>query len=195
MVPRILVLAGSLNFSSPASRLANAAQLVLAQRGAEVARVSPLDHPLPMVTDGPNATVVPQIAARLGDMIRHHDAVLISSPSLHDVVPPLLVNLIAWTARASAGERPAQPWRDRIVGLVAAGGVEGEAGPVADQLRRMFGRLDADVIAAQCCIGKSDLAFDEDGWLQDGQDRADLEKTCLQLYERAQAFRKTTRPA
>jgi NAD(P)H-dependent FMN reductase len=189
MVPRILIAAATLDFASPARKLADAAQLLLAQRGAEVTRISPVDYPLPLFEDGVSDRPFPKQGRRLAEMVRSHDGVLVASPSLHAVVPPLVVNLIAWTAT------PGSPWRDRAVALAATAAERDDAGLVADQLRGALGRLGADVIASQCCIGGDASAFDEDGWPRDGRDRDNLNRMCLQLYERSHAFRKNTRPA
>ena len=51
MTPSILVVAGSTRSGSINGKLADAAQLALAQFGGDVTRISLLDYPLPLVNE------------------------------------------------------------------------------------------------------------------------------------------------
>ena len=78
MTVRILVFAGSVRTGSINAKLADAAQLTLAQLGADVTRISLLDYPMPIVSEDLKAEKgIPEDAMRLGRMIADHSGVFI----------------------------------------------------------------------------------------------------------------------
>src|ERR1700733_9618058 len=119
---KILVIPGSLRTGSHNARLAAAGAYELAQAGAEGARVSLGDFPLP-IYDGDLQTKsgVPKHAINLKRMIGAHHGVLIVTPEYNSSVPPLVKNAIDWVSRVQdAHETRGQVFRDRAFALAGA---------------------------------------------------------------------------
>jgi chromate reductase len=88
---KILVIPGSLRTGSHNARLAAAAAYEFAQAGAEVARLSLGDFPLPIYDGDLQAkSGVPKNAVNLKRMIAAHHGVLVVTPEYNSSVPPLL---------------------------------------------------------------------------------------------------------
>ena len=183
MIPKILVLPGSVKSTSVNVKLANAAQLTLAHLGADMTRVSLHDYPLPLVNEDLKAEQgIPEPAINLGRMIAAHDGVFIVSPEYNGSIPPLLKNAIDWISLISSdGDGMLKPWHDRYVALGAAspdrlGGIRSLA-----HLRAVMVDIGAQVISQQVSVPNAREAFDEHGALKDERAAGILDKTCASL--------------
>ncbi len=185
MTPRILVFTGSVKSASINAKLANAAQLALAQLGADVTRISLLDYPMPLVNEDLKAEKgIPEGAMKLGRMIADHSGVFITSPEYNASFPPLLKNAVDWVSLISVdGKRPIKPWQGRYVALGAAsngkfGGIRG-----LDHLRTVMMAVGCQIITEQCSVSSASTAFDEAGRIIDERVEGMLRNTCKSLIE------------
>ncbi|WP_419914727.1 NADPH-dependent FMN reductase [Hoeflea sp.] len=185
MIPRILVFAGSVKSKSINAKLADAAQLTLAQMGADVTRVSLLDYPMPLVNEDLKANEgIPSGAMNLGRLIAASDGVFIASPEYNASFPPLLKNAVDWVSLISEDEgRRLKPWNGRYVALAAAS--NGKLGGIRSlyHLRAVMMAVGTQVITEQCAVGGASSAFDDDGCIVDERTAGILEKTCRSLVE------------
>ncbi len=185
MIPKILVLPGSVKSTSVNVKLADAAQLTLAHCGADVTRVSLLDYPLPLVNeDLKSEKGIPEPAMKLGRMIAAHDGVFIASPEYNGSIPPLLKNAVDWISLISTdGDAVLKPWHDRYVALGAAspgrlGGIRSLA-----HLRAVMVDVGAQVISQQVSVPNAREAFDEHGAVKDERAAGVLDLTCKSLVD------------
>lgn len=180
---------GSLRVGSFNIRLAAAAALELARRGADVTRVSLQDYPLPIIDlDLERSAGVPANAMKLGRMIASQDGILIVSPEYNASIPPLLKNAIDWVGRIRADDRkPFRPWKDRTIALASAsdgrfGGARG-----LSHLRSVLMAVGAQIVTEQCSVAGASKTFADDGSLTDERAEAALAETCRSLIERSSA--------
>ncbi|HET7413909.1 MAG TPA: NAD(P)H-dependent oxidoreductase [Pararhizobium sp.] len=190
MMPKILVLPGSIRSGSFNIRLAAAAATALAGQGADVTRISLEDYPLPIMDqDLQEREGIPENAMQLGRMIAAHDGLFIASPEYNSSIPPLLKNAIDWVSRINSDRgRPFRPWTGRIIGLGAAS--NGRFGGVRClyHLRAVLMSVRAEVITAQCAISGAAQAFDDDGHIIDERARLALDGTCQALIAHCSAL-------
>lgn len=185
MIPKILVLAGSIRSNSVNAGLANAAQLNLAQLGADVTRLSLLDYPLPLVDeDLKSSNGIPDNAMKLGRLIATHEGVFLASPEYNASIPPLLKNAIDWVSLISSdGDVRLKPWQDRYVALGAAS--PGRLGGIRSlsHLRSVMVSVGAQVLSQQVSVGTAKDAFSADGSLLDDRAADNLKRTCKALFD------------
>ncbi len=185
MTPKILVLAGSIKAASVNVKLANVAQLVLAQLGADVTRISLIDYPLPLVDeDLKSLEGIPQNAMKLGRLIASHDGVFLASPEYNASIPPLLKNAIDWVSLIKAdNSKPFAPWQGRYIALGAAS--PGKLGGMRslNHLRSVMMAVGTQIVTEQCSVGGAGSAFDDDGRLTDERTEGMLNKTCKSLVD------------
>lgn len=181
MIPRILVIPG-LPGLSPDGKLAGAAAIELALLGADVTRISPEDHPLPLIGADPAADAMfPAAARRLSDLVAGHDAVLIAMPEINASLPALLKNMLDWTARAPA-HRDVSVWADKPVAVVVASDDPARGDGAAAHLSAILVHLGASMIGEAAVFGVSDEAGEAVGL--DEAKAARLKALCRSL-ERA----------
>lgn len=190
MIPRILVLPGSLRTGSYNVSLAGVAALELARMGADVTRISLEDHPLPIIGQNlETGSGIPANAMKLARMIAGHDGLFVVSPEYNASIPPLLKNAIDWVSRVDRdGKVALEPFRGRTAALGAAsnerfGGVRG-----LYHLRAVLMAVGAQVISEQCVVTAAAGAFDEAGELVDTPAKDALASTCESLIAHARAF-------
>ncbi len=183
--PRILVLSGSIDIDHPASRLADSAQLLRAQRGGDVVRVSLVDYPMPLMgATTVSADEMPPAAASLSQMIRHHDALFLTCPVWNGIPAPLVVNMMAWTLLPPDAHR-LQVWRNKPVAIAAVARRAEEAGPGMAGLLAAFEGADAAVFTVpDAALGRRG-AFDDAGWIRDAAEAAEHQELCNRLWKRA----------
>ena len=185
MSPKILVMPGSLRTDSVNVKLADVAQLKLAQLGADVTRISLADYAMPIVNeDLKNDEGIPENAMKLGRMIAAQDGILIVSPEYNGSTPPLLKNAIDWISLISKdGDRPLRPWRGKYVALAAAS--PGAFGGMRNliHLRSVMVNIGSQVISEQSSVSRAHEAFNEDGTLKDERSSDALERTCKSLID------------
>ncbi|WP_136657918.1 NAD(P)H-dependent oxidoreductase [Nitratireductor sp. XY-223] len=185
MTPRILVFAGSTKSNSINAKLADAAQLVLAQMGADVTRISLLDYPMPIVNEDLKAREgIPMGAMNLGRLIAENEGLFVVSPEYNASIPPLLKNTIDWVSLISDdGGRRLKPWNGRYVALGAASNGKLSGIRCLYHLRAVMMAVGTQVITEQCAVGGASSAFDEDGRVADERAAGMLEKTCRSLVD------------
>ncbi|MCR9137003.1 MAG: NAD(P)H-dependent oxidoreductase [Alphaproteobacteria bacterium] len=185
MIPKILVLPGSVKSNSVNVKLADAAQLKLAQMGADVTRVSLLDYPLPLVNeDLKSEKGIPANAMKLGRMIARHEGVFVASPEYNASIPPLLKNAIDWVSLISSdGDALLKPWQDRYIALGAAS--PGRLGGIRSlsHLRSVLVAVGAQVLSQQVSVSNARQAFETDGSVIDERTAGILERCCKSLVD------------
>lgn len=185
MTPSILVVAGSTRSGSINGKLADAAQLGLAQFGGDVTRISLLDYPLPLVNeDLKKQKGIPENAMKLGRMIAAHDGLFIASPEYNASIAPLLKNAIDWVSLiARDGEKPFKAWNGRYIALGSAS--HGRLGGIRslNHLRSVMMAVGTQIITEQCSVSDAAAAFDEDGRLTDERTAGILNRTCKSLID------------
>jgi chromate reductase len=185
---KILVIPGSLRTGSLNARLAAAAAYEFAQAGAEVARISLADFPLP-IYDGDLQTKsgVPKNAINLKRMIGAHHGVLIVTPEYNSSVPPLVKNTIDWVSRVQdAHEVRGQVFRDRPFGIAAAS--EGRLGGTRSlaALRLILTACRALVVPNQLALSFASEAYDDMDRLKHPADVEALNALVRQLIDVSQ---------
>jgi chromate reductase len=190
MTVRILVFAGSIRTGSLNARLASAAQVSLAQHGADVTRISLQDYPMPLVNEDLKAeSGIPESAMRLGRMIAAHDGVFIASPEYNASIPPLLKNTVDWVSLIRKdGEQPLKPWQGRYVALGAAS--NGRLGGMRClyHLRAVMMGAGSQIVTEQCSVAHAASAFDDEGRIIDERTDGILQKTCKSLIDHCRFF-------
>ena len=180
---RILVFAGSIRSGSFNVALAQAANKVLAEMGAETTMISLGDYALPLVDeDLKSDRGVPENAVKLARRLAAHDGLFIASPEYNSSIPPLLKNAVDWISLAP---RDIKPYAGLTVALGAAsngalGGIRG-----LYHLRSVLMNVGAQIITEQAGISRAASAFGEDGLPVDERQRGMLENTCRSLLENA----------
>src|SRR5712691_6226777 len=97
MLPKILVLAGSLRTGSHNARLAALAAKELALAAADVTRISLADYPLPIYDADLEARAGPPFPAlKLKQTFAAHQGIFIASPEYNASITPLVKNTIDW---------------------------------------------------------------------------------------------------
>jgi NAD(P)H-dependent FMN reductase len=166
--PRILAVAGSLRRGSYNARLLALAVRGATAAGAEVTVCDLARYPLPLYdADQEAAGGLPSAALELQALLSTHRGLLVASPEYNGSVPPLLVNVIAWTSRPSPGRPRAACFKDKAAGLLSASvapsaGLRGLA-----HLGALLGNLGVIVLPYPVGIeaGVSGQAFNADGTL------------------------------
>ena len=121
-------------------KTADVAQKSLALHGAEVARISLMDYPLP--PHGPGSGGGKKASRKCGEARRadrRHDGLLIASPEYNASIPPLLKNTIDWVSRIRQdgdGNRLA-PFSGKVAGLCSSsdGNLRGDKGTLSPACR------------------------------------------------------------
>src|ERR1700675_31887 len=108
LMPKILVIPGSLRAQSYNGRLAALATKELTLADADVTRISLLDYPLPIYdADLAEKSGPPQNALRLKQMMSAHQGVFIASPEYNASITPLVKNTIDWISVVREAGKPA----------------------------------------------------------------------------------------
>ncbi len=182
--PRVLVFAGSAREASLNKKLARVAAKVLNEQGAEALYIDLRDYPMPIYEgDLEEREGMPEAARRLRDMFVSYPAFLIVSPENNGSIPSLLKNVIDWLSRDVDGKSGLEPYRGKIVALMAAS--PGAFGGVMalGHLRQSLTKLFAHVIPEQFPLPKADQAFAEDGSLTQAWQQKSVLNVVRQLIE------------
>jgi len=196
MAARILVFAGSVRSNAYSGKVADAAMKELAQQGAEVARLSLADYPLPIMDeDHERERGIPESAVQLARQIAGHDAVLICTPEYNGSVPPLLKNAIDWVSRVkSDGSRALRPYPGKVVGVCSSSNGHFAGIRAANHLRAILAHIGMEVVSAQVSVPNAADAFDADGAFRDERLSKGMKRLCESLVEHARAFSIRTAP-
>lgn len=187
VIPKILVLAGSVRTGAFSIRTANAAMKEIALQGAEVTRISLGDYPLPLIDqDLERELGVPENALKLARQIAAHDGFLIASPEYNASIPPLLKNAIDWVSRVRRdGDRPFKPFDGKVAALCSSSDGNFAGMRALYHLRAVLMACHVEVITPQCSIARASQAFDEEEQLREERVRHQMETVCRALLERA----------
>jgi chromate reductase len=194
ILPKILVMAGSLRAGSHNGRLAALVAKELALAAADVSRISLADYPLPLLDADVLANAGPPAnAVKLTQMLRAHQGVFIASPEYSASVTPLLKNAIDWISRVRTGNEPAYAaFKGRVfaMGSAAAGSAGGVRSLMALRQILELG-CGALVIPEQINVGRADQAFDDMDNLKDENLATALKAMVRQLIELASVMPQT----
>lgn len=172
---KILAFAGSLRRESFNRKTLRAAVEGARVAGAEVTLLDLAELPLPLFDeDTETREGLHPNARKLKDLMIGHQGLLIACPEYNSSITPLLKNTIDWASRPVTGEAGLLPFRNKIVGLVAAsagalGGLRG-----LRHVREILGNIGCVVLPEQYALAKADGAFDEQGHPRDEKIRLAL---------------------
>lgn len=181
MPAKILIMPGSVRTGSYNVSLAQAANKVLAEMGAETTMISLGDYPMPLVDeDLKKDKGVPDNAIKLARLFAAHDGLFIASPEYNSSIPPLVKNALDWVSLAP---KDIKAYSGLTVALGAAsngalGGIRG-----LYHLRSVLMNVGAQIVTEQAGISRAATAFGEDGLPTDERQRTLLEKTCRSLLD------------
>ncbi|MER8477062.1 NADPH-dependent FMN reductase [Mesorhizobium sp. M1163] len=185
VIPKILVVAGSVRSGAYSARTADVAQKELAMQGAEVTRISLADYPLPILDqDLEKEEGIPENAFKLGRMIAAHDGLLIATPEYNGSIPPLLKNTIDWVSQLRKdGGRTFRPLAGKVAGLCSSS--NGPFGGIRciNHLRAVLVRCRMEVVTPECSVPEGGNAFDDEGNFRDERLRQSMEHLCRTLIE------------
>jgi chromate reductase len=184
---KILVFSASLRTGSHNAKLARLAARILAELGAKTTLLDLGRYPLPVYHgDIEKGQGVPQEAQALHAQFRAHDGVFIATPEYNSGLPPLLVNLLAWTSRVSDQGGQAAAFGSKVFAISAAspGALGGYRSLMALRQQLEIG-LGARVLPAMVSVPAAQEAFDEDGDLKNERSRDLLRGLCQKLAEAA----------
>lgn len=182
--PKILVFAGSAREASLNKKLARAAARAVDENGGEATFIDLRDFPMPIYEGDLEAREgMPPFARKLRELFVSHPAFLIVSPENNGTIPSLLKNAIDWLSRDVDGRSGLEPYRGKVIALMAAS--PGAFGGVVclTHLRHSLSKLLAHVIPDQFPLPKADQAFAEDGSLTQPWQQKALLTVVRQLME------------
>jgi NAD(P)H-dependent FMN reductase len=182
--PRVLVFAGSAREASLNKKLARVAAKAVDENGGEATLVDLRDYPMPIYEGDLEAKEgMPPFARKLRELFVSHEAFLIVSPENNGSIPSLLKNAIDWLSRDVDGKSGLEPYRGKVVALMAAS--PGAFGGVLclTHLRQSLTKLLAHVIPDQFPLPKADHAFGEDGSLKEAWQQKSVQTVVRQLIE------------
>ena len=154
-----ITLCGSLRRNSINEILRRHLSGKLTEAGVAVTDLSLADFEMPIFNqDLEDAGETPEAAARLAELFRTTDIVLIVSPEYNGGIPPLVVNTLAWVSR----QKPS-PWRHAIFGI--AGVSNGKYGTIfsLSHLRDTLSKVGALVTPTLLGVGPWPDVFDANG--------------------------------
>jgi chromate reductase len=123
-------------------------------------------------------------AARLREEIAAADGVLIATPEYNGSIPGVLKNALDWASRPF----PDSSLRGKPVAVIGAStGLFGAVWAQAET-RKVLAVIGADVIDSELPVSQADSAFDGDGTLVDGDQRAALDELVQVLAARVGAL-------
>jgi chromate reductase len=179
---KVLVFAGSIRSDSYNRKLARAAAEVLKRTGVDVTLVDLKDYPVPFYDGDVESTQgMPERAKALKNLFRDHDAFVIASPEYNGSFPALVKNVIDWTSRPEAGERPLSAFRGKLAAILSTSPGPGGGQRGLRHLRELLEMIGVQVIPAQLAVGRASEAFDTDGHLTRPDDRNALDRLASDL--------------
>ena len=181
---KVLVFAGSAREESLNKKLARAAAKAIDAQGGEAVFIDLRDFPMPIYEGDLEAREgMPKEARRLRDLFVSHHAFLIVTPENNGSIPSLLKNCIDWLSRDVDGRSGLEPYKGKIIAIMAAspgafGGVS-----VLHHLRQSLTKLLAFVIPDQFPLPKADQAFGPDGALTQGWQQKSVDTVVKSLLD------------
>jgi NAD(P)H-dependent FMN reductase len=186
---RVLGFAGSLRRDSWNKKLAHVAAEAARAAGAEVTELDLCDYEMPLYDgDLEQESGLPPKAKAFREMLKSHQALLISSPEYNSSIPGVLKNAIDWASRNEKGQGSPDAFDGKVAGLLAAspGALGGLRGLVT--LRSILGNLRVLVVNEQIALGKAHEAFDEKGALRDEKQAETVRKIANRVVHVARAL-------
>jgi len=181
--PRILAFDGSLRKDSYNRKLVAIAARGAERAGAEVTRFKLSDLPLPLFSEDLEREGTPENARKLKELMRSHDAFLISCPEYNSSITGALKNAIDWASRPAPNEPSLVAFDGKVAGLLAAspGALGGLRGLV--HVRAILGNIRVLLIPDQLAVSRAHEAFDEQGELRDEAQRKAAEAIGARVAE------------
>jgi NAD(P)H-dependent FMN reductase len=181
---KVLVFAGSAREASLNKKLARAAANAIDAHGGEANLIDLRDFPMPIYEgDLEEREGMPKEARRLRELFVSHSALLIVTPENNGSIPSLLKNCIDWLSRDVDGRSGLEPYKGKVIAIMAAspgafGGVS-----VLHHLRQSLTKLLAFVIPDQFPLPKADQAFGPDGALTQGWQQKSVDTVVKSLLD------------
>lgn len=165
--PRILAFAGSARQGSFNKQLVAEAARAVAEAGVACTLIDLRDYPLPLYDGDLEASEgQPPAAARLRELFREHQGLLVASPEYNSSISPLLKNTLDWVSRSAEARPDLSGFDGKVAALLAAspGPLGGMRGLVV--LRSLLSNVGVTVLARQVTLRGAADAF-ADGRLHD----------------------------
>ncbi len=181
---KILCFAGSTRNQSVNKKLVKVAMQAAQEAGAEVTYIDLKDLPMPLYDGDLEAEQgLPENAKKLKELLKAHDAMLISCPEYNSSITPVLKNAIDWASRPQDGEKPLACFTGKVAGLMAAspGALGGLRGLAA--VRSILGNIGVIVIPDQVAVPQAIQAFDQADDLVDPKQKASVQKIGTRVAE------------
>lgn len=162
MAAKILAFAGSARRDSFNKKLVRVAARGAEQAGAEVTLIDLADYPLPVYEGDLEQQGTPENVAKLKELFKAHDGLLLSCPEYNSSITPLLKNTIDWVSRPAEGEPMLAAYQGKVAALLAAspGGLGGLRGLVT--VRSILSNIGVVVLPQQYALSKAHEAFEGD---------------------------------
>lgn len=177
--PRILAFSGSARRESLNRKLLAVVVAAARDAGADVTVLELNSVPLPLYDgDLEDRDGLPANAAKLVELIKQHDALLIASPEYNSMITPLLKNTLDWCTRSDD-----DPFIGKIAAVVSAS--PGMLGGVRSMTlaRQLLTHLGCLVVPAQCILPQADKAFDATGKLTSPRSQEAAQKVATALVD------------
>jgi len=187
---KILCFAGSTRSQSVNKKLVKVAMHAAQEAGAEVTYIDLKDLPMPLYDGDLEAEQgLPENAKKLKELLKSHDAMLISCPEYNSSITPVLKNAIDWASRPHEGEKPLACFTGKVAGLMAAspGALGGLRGLVT--VRSILGNIGVIVIPDQVAVPQAMQAFDQSDDLVDAKQKASVQKIGTRVAEVAASLK------
>jgi NAD(P)H-dependent FMN reductase len=186
---RVLAFAGSLRRDSWNKKLAHVAAEAARAAGAEVTELDLRDYEMPLYDgDIEKESGLPAKAKAFREVLKSHQALLISSPEYNSSISGVLKNAIDWASRNEKGQGSLDAFDGKVAGLLAAspGALGGLRGLVT--LRSILGNIRVLVVNDQIALSKAHEAFDENGALRDEKQAETVRKIANRVVHVARAL-------
>lgn len=183
---KFLVFAGSTRKESFNKKLAKAAEQILRNNSADVTYLDLRNLPMPLY-DGDLETDqgIPENGLKFREILKSHQAFLISSPEYNSSISGVLKNAIDWASRPISGEPSLVCFKGKVVSLMSAspGKLGGIRGLVT--VRSILSNIGCVVLPDQLCIPFADKAFNTENNLVDESQVKILNTQCLDFIKLA----------
>lgn len=185
MAPRILAFAGSARRESLNRKLLAVTVQAVSEAGGKVTLVELKDFALPLYDgDLEDAAGMPAGAAKLVELIKAHDGLLIASPEYNSMITPLLKNAIDWCSRADD-----DPFPGKVVAVVSAS--PGALGGIRSlkMAQQLLLHLGCHVVPGNTMLPQAHKAFDASGALTDERTAKSVKALAGALVEMARRLK------
>lgn len=185
VVPKIIVIPGSMRNGSHNARLAGVIAKQLNALGAEAQAITLADYQMPLLNQDEEAeTGTPENARKLAALIAEHQGVVLVNPEYNGSFSGLMKNTLDWLSR----DVGVKVFQDRVFALAACspgmlGGIR-----VLSHARDNLVSVGADMITTQLAVGGAGKAFGDDDTLTNERAASLLKNLCESLIERARSY-------